>query len=329
MVGAIGNRPYQHERKMSVKILCMRELPGWVVERAREMTPEVEFVSRAAAEADSGLLGQVEASFDYPPPEWLARMPALRWAHSPGGAGVGAHLTPEVLAHPAVYIAAHIHAEPIAEHLFAMLLYFTRRLPVARRLQAEHHWGGCGPLDTLTGKTLGLLGVGAIGRRAAELGAAFGMRVLGMRRTGAPAPYIARMFTPEEKAEMLPLCDVLMLTLPLTPRTRGFLGPAEFALLKPGALLFNTGRGKTVDTSALLAALESGRLAGAGLDVTDPEPLPPGHPLWDAPNTLITPHTSGSQPETMRIVGELFLANLRHYLAGEELEGVVDKEEGY
>jgi len=307
----------------------MRELPGWVTERVRELAPGVEFISREAAEADSALLGDIEVSFAYPPPEWLARMPALRWAQSPGGAGVGWHLTPEVLAHPVAYLAAHIHAEPIAEHLFAMLLSFTRRLPVARRLQAEHQWGGCGPLDTLPGKTLGLLGVGAIGKRAAELGAAFGMRVLGMRRTGAPAPHIERMFTQEEKAEMLPLCDVVMITLPLTPRTRGFLGPAEFALLKPGALLFNIGRGQTVDTAALLDALRSGRLAGAGLDVTDPEPLPPDHPLWDAPNVMITPHTSGSQPDTMRIVGELFLANLRHYLAGEELEGVVDKGEGY
>jgi phosphoglycerate dehydrogenase-like enzyme len=311
-----------------LKILLISNPALSVLERAPAVAPGVEFFAREAVEVKPTLLGEIEVSFGFPPPEWLARMPALRWAQA-GWAGVGGALTPEVLAHRAVYTAAHIHAEPIAEHLFAMLLAFTRGLPTAMRQQEEHRWAGYGPADTLPGKTLGLLGVGAIGRRAAELGAAFGMRVLGLRRTGNPAPSVERMFTPEEKAELLPLCDVVMNTLPLTPCTERFLGPAEFALLKPGALLFNIGRGKTIDTAALIEALHSGRLAGAGLDVTDPEPLPPDHPLWDAPNVIITPHNSGGHADNAERVAALFLANLRRYLAGEALEGVVDKEEGY
>jgi len=306
----------------------MHEAAPSVLDGAPVVAPGAEFVTRETAEADPALLGEIEVSFGFPPAEWLARMPALRWAQA-SWAGVGGALTPEVLAHRAVYTAAHIHSEPIAEHLFAMLLAFTRKLPTALRQQAEHRWERYSPAVTLPGKTLGLLGVGAIGRRAAELGAAFGMRVLGLRRTGAPAPGVDRMFTPMQKAEMLPLCDVIMNTLPLTPRTEGFLGAAEFALMKPGALLFNIGRGMTIDTAALIEALYSGRLAGAGLDVTDPEPLPPDHPLWDAPNVLITPHNSGGHPDYAERVADLFLANLRRYLAGEALMGVVDKEEGY
>ena len=309
-------------------ILLTHDTPAFVLDGARALSPHVRFITRDALERDPALLEQVEVSFGVPRPEWWTQMRALRWVQA-SGAGADRWLVPKAAAHPAVFTAAHIHAEPIAEHLFALLLAFTRKLLPALHQQAEHRWAGLGDPEVLSGKTLGLVGVGVIGRRAAELGAAFGMRVLGMRRSGGPAPHVERMYTPEQKAELLPLCDVLMLTIPLTPRTRCFLGPEEFALLKPGALLFNIGRGKTVDTQALLDALHSGRLAGAGLDVTDPEPLPPNHPLWDAPNVLITPHNSGSQPDYGERAGDYFLANLRRYLAGQPLEGVIDKAEGY
>lgn len=309
-------------------ILLTHDTPAFVLDEVRALSPHVEFITRDAVERDPALLEQVEISFGVPRPEWWVRMRRLRWVQA-SGAGADRWMVPEAVAHPAVFTAAHIHAEPIAEHLFAMLLAFTRKLLPAVHQQAEHKWAGLGEPEVLSGKTLGLVGVGVIGRRAAELGAAFGMRVLGMRRSGEPAPHVDRMYTPEQKAELLPQCDVLMLTIPLTPRTRCFLGPDEFALLKPGALLFNIGRGKTIDTDALLDALHSGRLAGAGLDVTDPEPLPPDHPLWDAPNVLITPHNSGSHPGYDVNAGDYFLANLRRYLAGEPLEGVINKAEGY
>ena len=128
------------------------------------------------------------------------------------------------------------------------------------------------------------------------------------------------MFTPEQKAEMFAQCDVLMLTLPLTPRTVGFIGAREFALMKPGTLLFNIGRGRLIDTGALLQALHDGTLGGAGLDVTDPEPLPPDHPLWDEPNVIITPHYAGLHPGYAEHAAAVFLDNLRRYLAGEPLQ---------
>ena len=137
------------------------------------------------------------------------------------------------------------------------------------------------------------------------------------------------MYTPEERLAFLGECDVVMNTLPLTAGTRGFLGRAEFAALRPGTILVNTGRGGTVDTDALLDALRSGHLGAALLDVTDPEPLPPDHPLWTTDNVYITPHYSGSRPDYGERADAIFLDNLRRYLAGQPLVNVVDKREGY
>lgn len=134
---------------------------------------------------------------------------------------------------------------------------------------------------------------------------------------------------PEERLEMLGACHVVMNTLPLTEETRRFLGPAEFAALPAGALVFNVGRGGTMDTEALVAALQSGHLGGAGLDVTDPEPLPPDHPLWDMENVIITPHCSGGDRHYAEKAGTIFVENLRRFLAGQPLANLVDKRAGY
>ncbi len=309
-------------------ILLMHDTPASILERAQAMSSRVTFITRDDIERDPALLEQVEVCFGVPRSAWWPMMQKLRWVQS-HGAGADWVTNTGAARHPAIITAAHIHADPIAEHLFAMLLTFTRKLHLSAKNQAEHRWAGVGTPDTLPGKTLGVIGLGVIGRRTAELGAAFGMHVLGMRRSGALAPCVARMFTPAQKAELLPCCDYIMLTIPLTPHTHHFIGAPEFALMKPGALIFNIGRGRTIDTQAMLAALHSGRLAGAGLDVTDPEPLPPDHPLWEAPNVLITPHNSGTHPQYDMHAGEVFLDNLSRYLANEPLASVVNKAEGY
>jgi phosphoglycerate dehydrogenase-like enzyme len=163
----------------------------------------------------------------------------------------------------------------------------------------------------------------------AQVGAAFGMQVLGMNRSGNPVPHVEAVFTPDRNHELLGLCDVVLVILPLTPQTKDFFGAAEFAAMEPGALFLNLGRGRLVDTSALVEALRSGRLAGAGLDVVDPEPLPPDHPLWDMPQVILTPHYGGLHREYNRNAGNLFLTNLRRYLADEPLLHQIDKSLGY
>jgi phosphoglycerate dehydrogenase-like enzyme len=155
------------------------------------------------------------------------------------------------------------------------------------------------------------------------------MKVIGLRRRPEPLPYLDETLHEADRDAALARADVIVNILPLTPQTRHYLGAAQFARTKPTALLINAGRGPTVDTDALMAALRDDRIAGAGLEVTDPEPLPPDHPLWTMDNVIIAPHYGGSQPGYEQRVGELFVENLRRYVAGEPLTSVVDKEAGY
>jgi D-2-hydroxyacid dehydrogenase (NADP+) len=303
-----------------------------LLEQVRSLVPGLQVVTTAELEADPGLVEQVEIAYGgFPRQHWPAAK-RLRWLQTTG-AGVNGLMTPAVLASEAVITnASGIHAEPITEHMFGLLLMHTRRLAGAWDQQREKEWNPR-PLSQsvtmLAGRTLGVLGVGAIGAHSARVGAAFGMSVLGLRRTGEPCPHVETMFTPDARLDFFAACDVVMNSLPLTPRTRGFMGREEFAAIKPGAIVLNTGRGPTIDTDAMVEALRDGRLGGALLDVTDPEPLPVEHPLWSMENVIITPHYSGSHPGYNRRAAAIFLENLRRYVAGEPLVNVVDKDEGY
>jgi len=302
-----------------------------LLDALRPYQDRIEVVTPAQAEAQPDLMGQIEIAYGWLSGDQIARATRLRWLQT-GGAGVEG-LIPHVQSERLTLTNARgVGAAPITEHMFGMLLMVTRRLAQAWDRQKTGQWNGEGLGDRvglLSGKTLGVLGVGAIGGHSAQVGKAFGMRVVGLRRGGGAHPAVERMYTPEERAAFLAECDVVMNTLPLTPATRGFLGRAEFDALAPGAILINTGRGGTVDTDALLDALNSGRLGAALLDVTDPEPLPPGHPLWTTENVYLTPHYSGSRPDYDARADAIFLDNLRRYLAGEALANVVDKREGY
>lgn len=209
---------------------------------------------------------------------------------------------------------------------------FSRNLHLAFAQQHEARWNNQPyreTLKTLRGKTLGIFGLGAIGERVAAIAAPFGLRVIGLERTPRPVAGVSEVFGPEQLPAFLAQSELLVNILPLTAATRGWIGARELAQLPRGAFFVNVGRGATVDTDALVEALRSGQLAGAGLDVTEPEPLPPDHPLWKLPHVLITPHYSGAQPDYFSHLGELFIENLRRYVAGEPLLNVVDKRAGY
>ena len=223
-----------------------------------------------------------------------------------------------------------IHAQPITEHMFGMLLMKTRALDQALRVQSEHNWRGHDfPVQLVADKTLGILGVGAIGQHAARVGKAFGMRVLGLRNSGQPAEAVEQMFTPADRLDFFKQCDVVMNTLPLTEDTRDFMGQAEFDALPAGAIVINIGRGATINTPALMAWLQSDEANSASLDVTEPEPLPADHPLWDLPGVFITPHYSGNHPTYMARANVIFLDNLQRFIKGEELLNSVDTAAGY
>jgi phosphoglycerate dehydrogenase-like enzyme len=300
--------------------------------RIEALSPRLHAVSRDVLKENPALLERVEIAFGGLRGEQLRAARRLRW-YQAEGAGVNGLLSPELRERGVMVTnTSGIHAEAIAEHLFGMLLMAIRCLGEARDQQRLRIWNGFPfpeHVTTLRGRTLGILGAGAIGGQCAEVGRAFRMRVLGLNRTGRPHPAVERMYRPGERLELLAECDVVMNLLPLTRATERFLGAAELAAMRDGSILLNAGRGRTVDTDALLAALPSGRPAAALLDVTDPEPLPPDHPLWTAPGVFITPHYAGNHPGYMDRAAEIFLENLQRFLDGRPLVNLVNLAEGY
>jgi phosphoglycerate dehydrogenase-like enzyme len=212
-----------------------------------------------------------------------------------------------------------------------LMLALTRELPTVFTQQREARWDSAAfrELPTLAGRTLGILGVGAIGKRVAQLGAAFGMRVIGLRRGAAPVPFVDKMLGPEQLPELLSQAHYVVNVLPSTAQTHGLIGAAQLATMRRDAVIINVGRGKTIDTDALVNALREGRIAGAGLDVTEPEPLPAEHPLWKLPNVIITPHYSGGRAGYVDAVLDVFVDNVSRYREQRALRNVVDLHAGY
>jgi len=209
-----------------------------------------------------------------------------------------------------------VHAYPISETIFAMLLAFTRKLDAYIRNQAKRKWDHAGLKAEMHGKTIGIVGVGAIGEETARIAkAAFGMRTLGVRRSGAPNPHVDEMYKTDRLLEMLPACDYVVAVAPATAETTHLFDARAFEAMKPSAYFVNVGRGSVVDTEALLEALRDGRIAGAGLDVFEEEPLPEDHPLWGMDNVIMTPHTAGSTERYAERAVDIFLRNLADYLA--------------
>lgn len=312
-------------------------MPAWVADRVRERLPAAWELAVVGAPAD----GQGDGAAVSPQAlaavrdaevyigfgvaaEILEAAPRLRWAHSVS-AGVGRSLSPEMLASQVVLTnSAGVYAPAIAETVVAAMLFFARGLDFVVRAQGERRWDKApfdapdSPVGELGGATLGVVGFGGIGREVARRAEALGMHVLAVRRSGGvPLP------------ELLARSDYLLLALPETPETRGLIGAQELARLPAGAVLVNVGRGSALDESALLAALGSGRLRGAALDVFAREPLPPNSPLWTAPGMLVLPHVSGASPHFWRRQADLILDNLGRYLAERPLRNVVDKRAGY
>jgi glyoxylate/hydroxypyruvate reductase A len=293
--------------------------------------PPVELTAAQAADW-AALLADAEVLFDVDQAsthELLSRAPRLRWIQS-SSSGIGEWVRRLGLVDTDITVtnAAGIHATPLAEFVVFAMLYFAKRWPRMVDEQRAHHWERCAT-DSLQGKTLGIIGLGNVGRHVARLARPFGVRVIATRRSGAPDAVADQVVTPDQLETVLRASDYLVLSVPLLSDTDTLLGASQLAMLKPSAVLINIARGAVVDHAAMLDALRNGRLAGAALDVTNPEPLPADSPLWDLPNVLITPHSmSTAYDENERLV-ELFCDNLRRYLAGEPLRNVFNKSRGY
>jgi len=304
------------------------------VDRLRDRFPDVEFrVTESPPSADA-LAGADAAVVWQVLPEWLEAAPRVRWFHT-GGAGVEGQPLADLARHGVTLTNnSGIHVPNMPEHVLALMLAFARRLPTLIRCQQRREWRDeptHREVFDLAGQTVLLVGMGEIGLGTGERAAALGMTVTGIRRReGQEAPpFVSRTFSPGELHMALAGADHVVNSLPLTAETRGMFDAAAFAAMKPGAHYYNVGRGGTVDQDALIAALRSGHLAGAGLDVTDPEPLPADSPLWEMEQVILTAHTSGASPRYWERATGLIGENVRRWLAGEPLLNVVDLERGY
>lgn len=342
-------------------------MPGWVPGRIRDALPPTwELVVEEEVTDGSGdgagrvapsvleAVASADVYFGYGiPAEILRAAPGLRWVHS-GAAGVGSSLTPEMRASPVVFTnSAGIHAAPMAETVLGMILHFGRGLDLAAANQARGVWStepyyrAGAPLREMVETTVGVVGFGGIGREIARRVASLGARVLAVKRSppgpgdgalepvaggGSLASSVEVCHGPEGLERVLRESDVVVLCAPETDQTRGLIDAGALARMKDGAVLVNVGRGKVVDEDALVEALRSGKLRGAGLDVFAHEPLAPGHPLWALPNVLVTPHVSAVTRRFWERETGLILRNLERHLAGAppaEWENVVDKDAGY
>ena len=271
------------------------------------------------------ILGNVPAAM-------LHGSPALEWLQT-NSAGVEAYIRPGVLAGDTLLTnATGAYGLAIAEHMLGMLLELFKKLELYRDAQKSGAWQSQGAVKAVYGSTVLVLGMGDIGGEFAARCKALGAKVIGVRRSPRPCPeYADEVHLLEDLDSLLPQADVVAITLPGTDATRGLMSRERLAKMKEGAVLLNVGRGFIVDTEALCDALERGQLSGAGVDVTDPEPLPPTHRLWNIPTAVVTPHISGFyhlRETHERIVG-IFLENLRRFQAGEPLRNLVDFATGY
>lgn len=308
-----------------------RLLPEETRKRIQSLRPDARLIVTEKREEIEKLLPEIELAAGHFPISLITQAPNLRWFQQWGAGTDWLMRHPEVAAHDFILTnASGVHAIPISEHILAFLLAFARGLPKAIRAQGKREWVRNVGAFELAGKTMLLIGVGAIGQRTAQVAHALGMRVLGMRRSPSnPIPEIDQMAGPDQLDELLPQADFVVLTIPLTAETQKMIDARAFERMKPGAYIINIGRGGTIDEPALIQALQSGKIAGAGLDVFATEPLPPDSPLWEMENVIITGHYSGETPHYDERALQIFMENLERYVKDQPMKNVVDKKRGY
>jgi D-2-hydroxyacid dehydrogenase (NADP+) len=262
------------------------------------------------------------------PQDLITRAPKLKWIQYPL-AGTDRILTPELIASPIILTKARIHERQISETVFTFVLMLARHSVIHLDAQRQHKTQLVMPV-VLHHKTLGILGLGNIGQAVARIAKSFGMKVIATKaHPEAKYPNVDKVLPSSGLEEVLTESDFVIILLPLTEETRNMIGERELKLMKPTAFLINVSRGGIVDENSLMQALNEKRLAGAGLDAFATEPLPPDSKLWDTPNIIITPHNAGQRPDYIELLNKQFCQNLKQFIAGRNLIGVVDKKSKY
>lgn len=312
--------------------------PDWFAERLQKDFPEFQITHLDNYERIEQEIPDAEIVVAWSlRPEQFKAAQKLRWIHSPAAA-VHQLMFPELIASDVLLTnAREVHGPVVAEHVIALIFALAKKIPEAVRLQQKHIWGQeimwrerPRPRE-VCGATLGLIGLGSIGREVSRLAAGLGMRVIAVRENlqkEKPAA-VQAVHAFADIDSLLQQSDYVALAVPVTPATRGLMNAARLAKLKPDACLINVGRGPLVDESALIDALRNHRIGGAALDVFEQEPLPADSPLWNLDHLLITPHTAGLTDKLWERHYVLLTENLRRYLAHQPLLAVVDKAKGY
>lgn len=287
-----------------------------------ETLPRQQMPSEEQLAETEALLGWVV------PAGILPRMPKLRWAQALMAGVEGWLALPDLPEKLLLTSARGTHGDSMPENILGALFHLTKPYAQAAEAQKESRWERRVPVS-LNGKTLGILGLGAIGQELAKLATALRMEVLGVRRNPAPIEGVAEVLPPERSDELLARADFVVLLLPATAATENFIDAARLARMKPTAWLLNFGRGSAIVDADLIAAAEGGKIAGALLDVFRQEPLPASHPFWTTPNIQVVPHVGGMHAERDKAVAKLFVENLGRFLDGRPLRALVDRAAGY
>jgi phosphoglycerate dehydrogenase-like enzyme len=327
----------------------VRERKGWVrpkavlvadaspeqLESLQAVAPGVSLLTASSAEEAARLAGQADAVLGFCTPAVIEAGRRIRWVQV-FNAGVERCVAVPALRERDILLTnmQRVAGPVMAEHVLAMMFAFARGLDFYIPERLQHRWTQELPetsrMVTLEGKTLLLVGLGGIGSEVARRAHALGLQVDAVRASGRTGPeYVREVGLPADLLRLAARADYVVNTTPLTPETRGLFDRRFFAAMKRGAYFFNVGRGGSVDQDALIAALKEGQLGGAGLDVTDPEPLPPGSPLWTLPNVILTPHVSARSDLGEAARFAVVRENLRRYVAGERMLSVVDVARGY
>ena len=283
---------------------------------------------KADAPIPEDIAGRAEILVCHAPGPYLQHMPKLRWVQA-NTAGVDPWLAHDDLREDVTLSCARgSHRIPMPENILGALFHITKPYMQIALDQRESRWTRR-VSATLAGKTLGILGLGAIGQEVARKAAALEMRVLGTKRTAVPLPHVEKVYAQEQTDEVLRSSDFVVLLLPVTAATENFINAARLRSMKPTAWLLNFARGALIVDDDLIAAVKSKTIAGAVLDVFRQEPLPSSHPFWKTEGILVLPHLGGGWPERGAAVAEIFAENARRFLAGEPLNAAVDRHRGY
>ncbi|MEM9688677.1 MAG: D-2-hydroxyacid dehydrogenase [Pseudomonadota bacterium] len=317
-----------------------REHPGWrkpekivapasIADVIRAAFPDIEVVTASRADAAAAVDG-ADVLLNWCSNDIVSAADSLRWVQIFSAGAERCLNTPRIVDGSVLLTNGQKMTSPaIGEHAVAMTLSLSRNLTQYAKAMQDAPWARANSIETIDGKTMLVAGLGGIGRETAKRAHALGMRVVGTRNSSREGPdYVDYVGLSDELFELAAEADVVVNALPLTDKTRGLFDEDFFNAVKPGVIFVNVARGGSVVQEDLIAALKDGRVAGAGLDVTDPEPLPADHPLWQMDNVLITPHIAWAGADRQRIA-LLAVENLRRYIAGDRLLNVVDPSRGY